>query len=221
MKNLTLILILTALAVLVTACGGGSAAQPAAAVVPAAGIATQGTPAAAAGQPPLADAGLSDAYDDALSIRNQLAFGTLQLEGTADAVTPAQAAQLLPLWQALTVLGTSSTSAPEEIAAVQNQISAAMTPAQIAAIAQMRLTNSALQAYYVEIGVSEAKTPEPGVTPQGVSMRDVPPEQRESVRATAQALGTPVGSGGGGAGSAKRNALLDNVVQLLSERAGQ
>lgn len=226
MKSLNLFLILMAVAIFAAACGAAATPQPDAAVTPTVAVIAQDTQASEAVTPAVtpqaapASAELSEEYDDALSIRNQLAFGTLQLEGASEAVTPAQAAQLLSLWQAVSLLDASSTAAPEEIAAVQNQIVAAMTPAQIAAIAQMQLTNTVLQAYYVEIGVSEVKTPEPGVTPQSGSMRNVPTEQRESVRATAQALGTPVGAGNSSS-SAKKSVLLDNVLQLLTDRAAQ
>ena len=172
--------------------------------------------AAAATTPSAATGGLTEDYNDALSVRNQLAYGTLKLEGSAEAITAEQAAKLLPLWQALKTLSASSTSATEEVTAVQNQISAAMAPAQVSAIAGLKLTNAMLQAYYVEIGVSVASTPEPGVTPQSGSFKDLPPEQREAAKATAQAQGTPVGSG---SSSAKKDALLDNVIQLLTNRA--
>lgn len=197
MKALKSFVILLGLAVLLAACGG--AATPAA---PAAGI----------------SGGLVEDYADALSVRNQLALGTLRLEGTANAITAVQADTLLPLWQALKTLAASSTTATEETAAVQNQISAAMTPAQISAIGSLKLTNAMLQAYYVEIGISAASTPEPGVTPQSSSLKDLPPEQREAAKATAQAQGTPTG-GGSGSSSAKKDALLDNVIQLLTNRA--
>lgn len=197
MKILKTFVIVLSLAVMVAGCGGAATPAPAAA------------PAASSG-------GLVEDYPDALSVRNQLAFGTLRLEGTANAVTAAEAAKLAPLWQALKTLAASSTSATEEVIAVQNQISAAMTPAQISAIAGLKLTNAMLQAYYVEIGVSVASTPEPGVTPQSGSLKDLPPEQREAAKATAQAQGTPVG---GGSSSAKKDALLDNVILLLTNRA--
>lgn len=233
MKRLNLFLMLMVAAVFVAACGGTAQSQPEATLAPAevavaqdtptTAVVAQGAPAIeadAAQAAPGSSAELSDDYDDALSIRNQLAVGTLWLDKTAEAVTPAQAAQLLPLWQALNLLDASTTTAPEEVAAVQNQIVAAMTPAQIAAITQMQLTNTQLQAYYVEIGVSEERMPEPGVTPQSGGMRNVPTEQRASVRATAQALGTPVGAGNSSS-IARRSALLDNVIQLLTDRAAQ
>ena len=135
---------------------------------------------AAATTPSAATGGLTEDYNDALSVRNQLAYGTLKLEGSAETITAEQAAKLLPLWQALKTLSASSTVATEEVTAVQSQISAAMAPAQVSVIAGLKLTNAMLQAYYVEIGVSVACTPEPGVTPQSGSFEDLPPEQREA-----------------------------------------
>jgi hypothetical protein len=155
---------------------------------------------------------LTDAYDDALSVRNQLLLGTLRLEGGETAVNPEQAKELLVLWQAFNTLSSSGTAAPEETEAVQNQIIEAMTPAQIQAIAAMQLTNADLQTFYVEAGLSEIKTPEPGVTPQSGSMRDLSQEDRESTRA---ASGMEVGESSG-AGSRKSDVLMDMVLELLA-----
>ena len=51
-------------------------------------------------------------------------------------------------------LAASSTAAPEEIEALQEQIAASLTGDQVAAIAALKLTNADLQAYDVEIGVA-------------------------------------------------------------------
>jgi len=180
--------------------------------------------AACGGTEPAADgaapATLSEDYDDAAGLRNQLALGILRLEGTPQAVTPAQAGALLPLWQTLQALAGSSVAAPEEIEALQDQIVASLAEEQAAAIAGLQLTNADLQEYYVEIGAAEVKTPEPGATPQSGAFKDLPQEQREAARATAQALGTPVGGGSGG-GATKSDLLLDNVIELLVQRAAQ
>lgn len=155
---------------------------------------------------------LADAYDDALAIKNQLLLGTLRLEGSNLAVTAAQEQQLTTLWQAWAALSASGTAAPEETEVVQNQIAAAMTPAQIQAIAGMQLTNADLQAFYVEAGLSEIKTPEPGVTPQSGSMRDLSQEDREATRV---AGGMEVGESSGG-GSGKSDVLYEMVLELLA-----
>ena len=162
---------------------------------------------------------LSDDYEDALSARNQLALGSLRLEGSANAVTPEQAQELTLYWQALKALSADSTAATEETTAVQDQIVDVMTPEQLEAIAAMQLTNADLNEFYVEQGV-ELTTPEPGVTPQGGQNSGLSQEDREATRTAAEALGTPVSTGGGG-GAARRDILLDTLIELLGQRAGE
>jgi hypothetical protein len=71
----------------------------------------------------------------------QLAVGTLHLEGTGQAVDASQAAALLPLWELLAQLNTSSSAAPEEVSAVIEEIKLNMTAAQISAIDAMPASN--------------------------------------------------------------------------------
>ena len=87
---------------------------------------------------------LRDDYADALSIQGQLASGTLLLEETELVVDEALAAELLPLWRAVRSLINSDTAAALEIEAVYNQIQDTMTPDQISAIAEMKLTEETL-----------------------------------------------------------------------------
>jgi len=219
--------------IVLSACSG--AAAPASESGGAASLAPTSTPAApgGAGQVPTStpearsgattlEQVLPTDYSDALSARNQLALGTLRLEGTGNAVTTEQGQTLAFLWQALRALSDDSTSAPEEITAVQLQIVASMTPEQIEAIRAMALTNADLTEFYVEQGI-EMSTPEPGVTPQGGGGRNsgLSPEDREATRTAAEALGTPVGTGGGGTGSERQSILLDTLISLLLQRAGE
>jgi len=154
--------------------------------------------------------GLVDTFEDALTIKNQLLLGTLRLEDTDQAIASEQAEALLPLWQGYAALTASGTAATEEIESVQNQIVEAMTGEQVAAIAGMRLTNAVLQEFYVEVGLTEVKTPEPGVTP--ASMSDLSKEDRQATRV---ASGEEVGTGGG---SGKSAALVDMVIELLENK---
>ena len=85
---------------------------------------------------------LDASYEDALDVTGQLVLGTLQLEGTAHAVTEAQAATLLPLWQALQG-GELQGDAEQD--AVLRQIESTMTEAQVSAIAGLRLTTQEAQ----------------------------------------------------------------------------
>jgi hypothetical protein len=126
MKKLILFFSLMVLLFLVACRGGGNATEAGA---------TEGQTEAG---------GLTTDYRDALSVQGQLALGTVQLEETDLAVTEAQAAELLPLWQALQSLINSDTTAPMELEAVVKQISNAMTGEQIAAIAALELTTDSL-----------------------------------------------------------------------------
>jgi len=192
--------------------------------------ATPVAPAAGETQPPAADAGeatptpyaaayLSTDYTDAASLRNQLAYGTLKLEGAEYAVTAEQAKTLLPLWQAIVALSGDEVTAAEELTAVQNQITEAMTPAQLEAIAGMQISNADLNAFYAEHGIV-FPTPVPGVTKVPGSGKNLSTEDKEATRAAAAALGTPVGTGSS-AGQAARTLLFDTVVELLVDRAAQ
>ena len=91
-------------------------------------------------------------YADALPVQSQLILGTLNLEGTEQAVDEAEAAELLPLWQAVQSLGQSDTTAEAEITAVLNQIQDTMSDEQIAAIAAMQLTADDVQTIMQEQG---------------------------------------------------------------------
>jgi hypothetical protein len=89
---------------------------------------------------------LVTSYPNALSASGQLALGTLKLEGSESAVTPEQAATLLPLWQALQ----GGVTAPAEVNAVLKQIEGTMTTEQLQAIAGMQLTQEDMQAWMQE-----------------------------------------------------------------------
>ena len=121
MKKTALLIISTLIISIITAC---APAAPAAPAVPTS----------------LASEYLSIEYADAANLRSQLAFGTLQLAGTPNAISPDQAKGLTPLWQAILTMSGDSTTAPEELTAVQDQITSAMTPDQLKAIAAMQIT---------------------------------------------------------------------------------
>jgi hypothetical protein len=72
----------------------------------------------------------------------KLALGTIRLDGTAQAIDPDHAAQLLPLWQLLAQLNGSTSAAPQEITAVVDQIRATMSAEQVKAIDGMQLTSN-------------------------------------------------------------------------------
>jgi hypothetical protein len=111
----------------------------------------------------------------ALSSPLDLLIGTFKLEGTDNAVKADQAAELIPLWQAYETLAQSDTTAQEELDALAQQIKAAMTSNQVAAIAAMNLTGQDMFTFMQQQGITPgtstgngaSATPVPGQMPQG------------------------------------------------------
>ena len=97
---------------------------------------------------------LDTSYEGALAVRNQLALGTLQLDGTANAIKADQAKTLLTLWQALRGTTQSGASAQAEVNALLTQIEGALTAEQLAAIKDMKLTQTAFQQWATANGIT-------------------------------------------------------------------
>jgi hypothetical protein len=110
---------------------------------------------ASAAGPQASGSKLEASYADALPPASQLVIGTLKLDGTSTAVDAAQAAKLLPLWQAYSSLLGSSTAAEAEFSGLEHQIEAAMTPAQLEAIAKLKLTTSDTQSIFAPGGAGQ------------------------------------------------------------------
>ena len=89
-----------------------------------------------------------------LSLEGQLLVGTIKLESTTLAVNSDQATQLLPLWETLQSLASSSTAASQEIDAVVSQIKSTMSSQQISTITAMKLTQQDLAAATADTGAS-------------------------------------------------------------------
>jgi len=160
---------------------------------------------------------LSTDYENATSPYIQLSLGTLKLAETDQLITVEQAQSLLLLWQASKSLESNANMAPQEIAAVQAQIVATMTPAQLEAIANMQLTNDDLAAFYESQGLSMPNPDEESEGQRGGGMggsSDLSTEEREAMRATRQA--SESGGEGGGAGRERKTILTDTVVNYLS-----
>jgi len=162
---------------------------------------------------------LDTEYTDAASLRNQLAFGVIELDGTADAITPEQAGLLIPLWQALVSLSGDSTTTEAELTAIQDQIVTALTIEQLEAIALMQLTNADLDLFYAEYGII-FPTPVPGVTKVPGSGNMLSQEEREATKTAAEALGTPVGTGSS-SGQPARTLLFEKTIEYLQSLLGQ
>jgi hypothetical protein len=156
-----------------------------------------------------ASSALDTSYENALALRNQLALGTLRLEETDRPVTVEQADELLLLWQALRGTTGSGASAPAEVNALLEQIEAAMTSEQLAAIGALRLTQTELQAWAQSQGLSTGLGTGMGSEQPG-SGHNLSPEERATRQAEREASG--------GAGSGSSQALIDAVISLLESK---
>jgi hypothetical protein len=137
MKKLTLT-ILTMLMLTLTACGA----------------ATNGTQPPAPGQ-----------QGGSLPIQEQILIGAFKLEGTDGAITAQQAAELLPLWEVYKDLSSSDTAAQEEIDGLIQQIQDTMTPEQMQAITDMKITRQDMFTVMQEQDITQARTPGSGNRP--------------------------------------------------------
>ena len=172
---------------------------------------------------------------------NELALGTLKLEGTGNAVTPAQAAEMLPLWQAV---ASGSLKGEAETEAVIKQIEAKLTDAQREAIGGLELTGQDIGARMQEQGIEMQGRPGGGQGGQGGqgAFQNMTDEERAKMREEFQNMspeqrltrmaemgiqrpegGAPGGGPGGGAGrTGGRGAfLVEPLIELLTERAAE
>ena len=132
----------------------------------------------------------------ALTGVTELLVGTLQLEGTENEIDAATAAQLVPLWKAYRALMLSDTTVAVELEALEKQIRAAMSSAQVKAITAMHLTAEDMTTALQEHG---------GLGEMAADGTDT--DQRQALRAAAGGTGgggggggMPAGGGGGGGG---------------------
>jgi hypothetical protein len=163
----------------------------------------------------LASTVLSIEYSDAANLRSQLAYGTIKLADTPNAITPEQAKTLIPLWQAVISLSGDTTTATEELIAVQDQITAAMTNDQLQAIAGTQITNAGLNEFYAQYGIT-LPTPVPGVTKVPGSGSGKTEEEKTAAQATAAASGQTTGTG-----QAAKTLLFEKTIEYLTGVAGQ
>ena len=97
---------------------------------------------------------LTQDYENALPVLNQLVVGTFKLEDTDQAINAKQAAGLLPLWKAYRGMSGGTSSSPVEVQALLKQIRGAMTEEQLKAIAAMQLTNDDMMQLVQERGIN-------------------------------------------------------------------
>lgn len=134
------------------------------------------------------DALLPADYDNALPATTQLVVGTLKLDGTADEVDVQTATKLLPLWQAAKSLSNSDSTAPQELDALYKQIEETMTPEQIKAIKDMKLTRDDMTQVFQQMGMNFGAG--------GGRFANMTPEQQATAQAALQSGQGFAGPGG-------------------------
>ena len=158
----------------------------------------------------VAGAYLNTEYDDAANLRSQLAFGIIKLADTSVPVNQEQALELIPLWQGIIALSGDSTTASEELIAIQDQITQTLTIEQLNAIAEMQITNADLDSFYAEFGIV-LPTPIPGVTKVPGSGSGKTEEEKATAQATAAASGQTTGTG-----QSAKTLLFEKVIEYLN-----
>jgi hypothetical protein len=123
-----------------------------------------GQPSQATASAPLSDRWtiLTTTQEGALPVPVQLALGTMQLDGTENAVTAEQARDLLTLWQGYSSLLAGDSPAQEEFQGLQHQIEETLTVGQLQAIAKSTLTGDDLEASMA--GTGETLVPAPAAS---------------------------------------------------------
>lgn len=204
MKKLSIIL-LTILALTLTACGASTSAATATVFQ-------------------------TDSAAESLSDPTLIILGSLKLDGTDQAITPQQAKDLLPLWQVYQEISASDTAAQAEVDALVKQIQETMNSEQMKTIQAMNLTSQDSFAIMQEMGIGMGRgqtssdsgntsnfTPGQGMGPGGGAPPDmggggVPGQMpggqslsQEEI-ATAQAARAEQGTG---------NFMLPNLVNAL------
>jgi hypothetical protein len=238
--GLALILVVT-----MSGCGGQAASVPASVAVE-----EESSLAAAdvGGGKADGDTAIDTSYPDALGVSDQLALGTLLLEETEQAVTPEQATALLPLWQVIqggTLQGETEINAvlsqiegemiAEQLAAIAGrQLTAEDQQAWVqeqglgfgAGGGEGLSEEERAQRMAGGEGPSEEERAQ-RMAEMGLMEDDLPAgmgemsaEEREALRATAEASGMVAG-GGAGAGPGRSSVVLGPLVELLAQRAAE
>jgi len=174
---------------------------------------------------------LSTSFTGALNASSQLMLGMLRLEGSDNAITTEQAKTMLSL---VRPLEGQALKADAEVNAVLAAIEAQLTPAQLSAIANMRLTQDDLLAWTKDNAQGRGAGPGqggPGTPPAGggappasgggTRPAQMPTRQAQAGGAAPQTGGRPgANTGGGGPGFGQSNVLLNSLIRLLVTKSG-
>ena len=168
---------------------------------------------------------LRASYENALPEVAQLVVGTFKLEGSDLAVDSTQASELLSLWKGYRSLSDNDMTAAQELAAVTTQIVEAMTPEQIQAIAEMRLTRQDLAALVQEQGIEMGQGGGSGnANPGAIATRQAQGNTGGGQAFVPGAGGGPgggvPGGGFGGAGGGGQAPSAEQIATLQAQRGG-
>ncbi len=209
---------------------------------PAAAQASEGAPAN-----PATDSAFDSSFEGALPPTNQMMLGILRLEETEHAVTSAQAAAMLPLWQALQ---SGSIQNQSERVAILRQLEGQFTQPQVEAISALQLTFADMNDWAEANGIELPQFGQGGQGRQGAAagrggpggifadmseeeraafrqeMQNMSPEQRTErlqelgveIPANAGAEGPQAGQAGPRAGG-RFGILMTPLIELLQARA--
>jgi hypothetical protein len=182
------------------------------------GAAEQPVEPASPGTPPAGGGGPGFPANDTFMSVNQLALGTLYLQGTEHPITADQALVLLPLWEQLNTLWEGEDVDQAQIEDVLSQINGAMTAEQTTLLSDLSWEDLAAWAQD-EGDMAGFRGGQPGEGEGG------PSQMSEEERATAQAAraqGTPPGGTPGqgappegGPGRRPGIATIDAVITML------
>ena len=196
---------------------------------------------------PATDSAFDSSFEGALPPTNQMMLGILRLEETEHAVTSAQAAAMLPLWQALQ---SGSIQNQSERVAILRQLEGQFTQPQVEAISALQLTFADMNDWTEANGIELPQFGQGGQGRQGAAagrggpggifadmseeeraafrqeMQNMSPEQRTErlqelgveIPANAGAEGPQAGQAGPRAGG-RFGILMTPLIELLQARA--
>ena len=196
---------------------------------------------------PATDSAFDSSIEGALPPTNQMMLGILRLEETEHAVTSAQAAAMLPLWQALQ---SGSIQNQSERVAILRQLEGQFTQPQVEAISALQLTFADMNDWAEANGIELPQFGQGGQGRQGAAagrggpggifadmseeeraafrqeMQNMSPEQRTErlqelgveIPANAGAEGPRAGQAGPRAGG-RFGILMTPLIELLQARA--
>jgi hypothetical protein len=243
----TILTVLIFLTLLVSACSSQPPATETAAPVVKQDAQSPTQPAPETTQEPARppSATLNTDYENAVSVSMQLLLGTIQLEGTTNAVTKEQTAALIPLWTNFKSLSESMRPAQGEpgqqgqpnatsqaadsglqtqLDEIIEQIQSAMTMEQVQAIAAMQITQETSRAIMEEQGITMGGPQQGGGQPPaggGDMPQGTPPDGGGQPPAGGEGqMGTPPdGAQPGGMGGFLPAELIDALLELLTQKA--